>query len=383
MIDDGTDEADQEDRSEYVRQELQRSSRDLELLRQGLQRALAQHVTDATDHFVGELAGTSATGMSSETLLFEASWNGPSGPRSERLVARVAPSAADVPVFPAYDLPGQFRTIATVARLSDVPVPPPWWCEPDPAVIGSPFFVMGQVDGQVPPDVMPYNFGESWLFEATPEEQARVQESSVEVLVRLHDIAEPERHFAHVAGDHPGATALRRHMARTVAWYRFAAHDCGRSRLLEEGLAWLEDHWPAHESDAVFCWGDSRIGNVMYRDFQPVAVLDWEMAGLAPPETDVAWMIYLHRMFEDMASQYGFPGMPHFLRRDDVAAYYERRSGRTLRDLEWYIVYAAVQFGIVGLRTGQRSVHFGQREEPADPDELIMNAPAISAMIGH
>lgn len=383
MIDNGAGTADPEDRSEYVRHDLQRSSRDLELVRQGLQNALAGHVTDATDHFVGELAGTSATGMSSETLLFEASWNGPSGPRSQRLVARVAPSAADVPVFPAYDLPGQFLTISTVARLSDVPVPPPWWCEPDPSVIGSPFFVMGQVDGQVPPDVMPYNFGESWLFHAAPEDQRRVQESSVDVLVRLHDIAEPERHFAHVAGDHRGSTALRRHMARTVEWYEFAARDCGRSQLLEEGLAWLEERWPAHESQAVFCWGDSRIGNIMYRDFEPAAVLDWEMAGLAPPETDVAWMIYLHRMFEDMAAQYGFPGMAHFLRRDDVAAYYERRSGRTLRDLDWYIVYAAVQFGIVGLRTGQRSVHFGERDVPADPDELVMNAPALSTMIAH
>lgn len=361
--------------------DLQRSSRDREALRRGLKAALAAHLSDAADLQVGELAGTSTTGMSSETLLFEASWNEAAGRRVEQLVARVAPSPGDVPVFPRYDLPGQFRTIATVARLSDVPVPPPWWCEPDPAVIGSPFFVMGRVDGDVPPDVMPYNFGDSWLFAACREDQRRLQEASVDVLVRLHAIEDPERHFAHLAGDGPG-TALRRHMARTEAWYEFAARDCGRSQLVEKGLAWLEEHWPAHESDAVLCWGDSRIGNVMYRDFQPVAVLDWEMAGLAPPESDVAWMIYLHRMFEDLAEQYGFPGMPDFLRRDDVASYYERRSGHTPRDLDWYLVYAAVQFGIVGLRTGQRSVHFGEREAPADADQLIMNAPAIAAMIG-
>lgn len=361
--------------------DLQRSSRDREALRRGLQAALASHLPEAADHQVGELAGTSATGMSSETLLFEASWSEAAGRRVAQLVARVAPSPGDVPVFPSYDLPGQFRTIATVARLSDVPVPPPWWCEPDPAVIGSPFFVMGRVDGDVPPDVMPYNFGDSWLFAASPQDRRRLQEASVDVLVGLHAIEDPGRHFAHLAG-HGSGTALRRHVARTVAWYEFAARDCGRSQLVEKGLAWLEDHWPAHESDAVFCWGDSRIGNVMYRDFEPVAVLDWEMAGLAPPESDVAWMIYLHRMFEDLAEQYGSAGMPEFLRRDDVASYYERRSGRTPRDLDWYMVYAAVQFGIVGLRTGQRSVHFGERVAPADVDELIMNAPAIAAMIG-
>ena len=29
-------------------------------------------------------------------------------------------------------------------------------------------------------------------------------------------------------------------------------------------------------------WGDARVGNVLYRDFEPVAVLDWEMVTLGP-----------------------------------------------------------------------------------------------------
>src|SRR5580658_8943822 len=144
--------------------ESKRSSRDLESVRAGLERALAGYVAGGTDHHVSELTGTSATGMSSETLLFDATWNEDGQERHERLVARVAPEPQDVPVFPDYDLPGQFRTIQTVAALTDVPVPPPWWCEPDRAVIGSPFFVMGRVDGEVPPDVMPYPFGDNWLF---------------------------------------------------------------------------------------------------------------------------------------------------------------------------------------------------------------------------
>lgn len=366
--------------AEAFRADLQRSSRDLEAVRQGLEKALADHLPGARDHSVGELTGTSATGMSSETLLFEAAWTEGGERRVEQLVARVAPSESDVPVFPTYDLPGQFLTISTVDRLTDVPVPTPWWYEGRSDLIGSPFFVMGRVEGEVPPDIMPYNFGDSWLFNASAEQQRRLQDASVGVLARLHAIEDPGRHFAHLRGDHPGSTPLRRHLARTIAWYEFAIRDCGRSALLERGLAWLEDRFPTRESPEVFCWGDSRIGNVMYRDFTPVAVLDWEMAGLAPAETDVAWMIYLHRMFEDMAAQYGFAGMPGFLQPDDVAAEYERLSGHTPHDLEWFIAYAAVQFGIVGLRTGQRSVHFGERPAPADADELVMNASYLAAV---
>ena len=53
----------------------------------------------------------------------------------------------------------------------------------------------------------------------------------------------------------------------------------------------------------------------MYRDFRPVAVLDWEMAGLGPRELDVAWMLFAHRVFEELAGAFGLPGMPDFMRR--------------------------------------------------------------------
>jgi aminoglycoside phosphotransferase (APT) family kinase protein len=368
--------------SEMFSPDMKRSSRDREQVRQGLERTLAAHVPGATDVRVGEVTGTSATGMSSETLLFEADWNEPDGPRHEALVARVAPFGGDVPVFPTYDLEGQFRTITAVARLTDVPVPRPWWFEADPEPVGSPFFVMSRVEGEVPPDVPPYSFGDSWLYHAPAEAQRRLQDSTVAVLAELHAIPDPEKHFAHLIEDRPGGTALRRHLAKRRDWYEWAARDSGRSELLEKVFAWLDDRFPRHESETVFNWGDSRIGNVIYRDFRPAAVLDWEMAGLGPGECDLAWMGYLHMMFEDMAVTYGFPHMPDFLRLEDLASTYERLSGRTPRDLDWYVTYSALQLGIVYLRTGMRSVRFGERDAPADADELVMNAAALRSMIG-
>jgi aminoglycoside phosphotransferase (APT) family kinase protein len=359
-----------------------RSSRDHDRVRDGLARALAARIPEGTEHSVDGISGTSSNGMSSETLLFDASWTEGGERSTQHLVARVAPMAGDVPVFPTYDLPGQFETIRAVAALTDVPVPPAWWCEPDDSVIGSPFFVMGRVDGEVPPDIPPYNFGESWLYTAAKAQQDRLQESTVAVLAELHSIPEPEKHFAHLLGQFDGDTALRRHVAGRMQWYDFAARDSGRSNLLDKGFAWLEEHWPAQESPAVFCWGDSRIGNVMYRGFEPSAVLDWEMAGLGPPETDLAWMGYLHQMFEDMAVTYGFPHMPDFMRMDDLAGTYERLTGHTPRDLDWYVRYSAIQLGIVYLRTGMRSVHFGERDAPADADELILNAEPLARLLG-
>ena len=361
--------------------EVQRSSRDLDTMRARLETWLVGRLPDGAGPAVPELGRTSATGMSSETLLFEAAWNEAGASRVERLVARVAPDPADVPVFPNYYMDRQFEAIRLVGELSSVPVPRVRWYEPDPAVIGTPFFIMGRVDGDVPPDVMPYTFGGNWLFDADPVDHRRLQDATVDVLAELHAIDQAEQTFGFLTFDEPGPTRLRRHVAHAWAWYEYAKGSGPRSRIVERGFAWLEDHWPATEGPTVLSWGDSRIGNVMYQDFQPVAVLDWEMAGLAPREVDLGWLIYAHRSFQDMATSYGLPGMPQFMQPDEVAARYEQTTGLSVRDLDFYITYAGVQWGIVGLITGLRSVHFGEREMPEEVDDLLYNRPSLERLL--
>ena len=361
--------------------ELRRSSRDRAELRDRLRAWLRSILPPGAEPEITGVEGTLANGMSSETLLFDAAWTEDGRPTEHRLVARVAPRDEDVPVFPTYDLPAQFRAIQLVDELTDVPVPPVRWCEPDSAALGAPFFVMGRVEGRVPPDVMPYNFGDSWLYDASPADQRHLQDATVDVLARLHAVDRAHERFRFLAPDAPGDTPLRRRVAGTGRWYRFAAGDRFTSPLVERGLAWLDEHWPADEGETVLSWGDSRIGNMMFDGFDPVAVLDWEMASIGPRELDVAWLVYGHRIFEDIAAQMGLGGMPHFLRLDSVVATYEGLTGHTLRDLHWFATYAAVQYAIVFLRTGARSVHFGEVEPPASPDDLIMNRDPLERML--
>jgi aminoglycoside phosphotransferase (APT) family kinase protein len=105
------------------------------------------------------------------------------------------------------------------------------------------------------------------------------------------------------------------------------------------------------------------------------------MCGVGPREIDLAWLIYAHRSFEDIARSFELPGMPHFLRRDDVVARYAAGSGYEPRDLDFYEIYAALQWGIVFLRTGTRRARFGEIEMPRDPEELIYNRPSLQAML--
>lgn len=365
--------------SQPVVETLKRSTRDPLALRERLERWLAGRLGPDARPSVAEVRSPAATGMSSETLLFDASWTDGGERCDGAFVARVAPDPSDVPVFPRYDLGAQFRLLEIVAAHSTVPVPRVRWLEEDPAHLGAPFFVMDRIEGRVPPDVMPYTFG-SWVSEATDAERRALQDASVSVLADLHaiDLRRVDVRFLEL--DAPGGSPLRRQVAHQHAYYDWARGE-RRHPMIERAFAWLDAHWPADEGATVINWGDARIGNMMFRGFTPVAVLDWEMAALGPREVDLGWFLAMHAFFEDLAHQFQLPGLPHFLRRADVAATYEARAGHRVRDLPFYETFAALRFAIVMARVHARRVHFGEAEWPVDPDEVIPHRGILGRML--
>jgi aminoglycoside phosphotransferase (APT) family kinase protein len=133
--------------------------------------------------------------------------------------------------------------------------------------------------------------------------------------------------------------------------------------------------------DVRLSWGDARIGNMVFRDFSPVALLDWEMAGLGPREIDLGWMIYLHRWFDDIATLMAIEPMRHFMRVPDAVSAYEAWSGVTVRDIRWYLFYAALRHGSIMFRVARRPIAFGQAVMPEDPNDLILHRSTLEAML--
>lgn len=364
---------------------MQRSSRDAATVPDALAAWLAGQLPDGAEPEVVLHSGIDANGMSSETLVLDATWTEAGGRSTHEYVARVAPSLADFPVFPTYALQDQYDAMRLVRELTDVPVPTVGLFEPTGQVLGTPFFLMDRVDGVIPQDVLPYTFGDNWLFDADAADQRRLQDASVQVLARLHAIPDAARTFAFLDPKQPGATPLARNLARTRAWYDFAVADIGRSPVAERALAWLEAHLAeveaATSAEPVLCWGDARIGNVIYRDFEPVAVLDWEMATLGPRELDLSWMLFAHQVFQGITGMLELPGMPDFLREDDVVARYREVTGVEVADLTWFHIYHGLQWCIVFMRTGARQVHFGEIERPADVETLFHHKPLLEAVL--
>jgi aminoglycoside phosphotransferase (APT) family kinase protein len=363
---------------------MQRSSRDTTTVPSVMSRWLSTQLPGGATPEVTVESGIDSTGMSSETIILTVRWEQDGQPTEQKLVVRVAPTTEDVPVFPTYRLDHQFAVIRKVGELTEVPVPRVRWIEPTGDVLGAPFFVMDYVDGVVPPDVMPYTFGGNWFADAPPEHQRKLQDASVGVLAALHSIPNAEKTFGFLADGQSGDTALRRHFNWVRSWYDFAVPDIGRSSLVERTFGWLEDNWPDQTAarEPVLLWGDARVGNVLYRDFQPVAVLDWEMVTLGPRELDVAWMIFAHMVFQELASLATMPGLPEVMREDDVRATYQRLTGVEVGDLHWFYAYSGVMWACVFMRTGARRVHFGETEKPDDVESLFYHAGLMKRLIG-
>ena len=310
-------------------------------------------------------AAAPGNGMSSETVLFEMSAEG----QTERYAARLAPTADVYPVFPEYDIELQAKCMNLVRAHTDVPAPEVRWLELDEQWLGTKFLVMKRIDGNAPPDIPPYVFM-GWVADATPEDRAAMQRRTLEVLVALHRLHPGNADLSFLARPQHGDTALRQQLGHERWYYEWAREGISYP-LIDATFAWLEKHWP-DESETVLNWGDARVGNILYRDFTPVAVLDWEMATIGPREVDLAWMIFLDTFFDDLGEKFGLPPLKGFMDRDDIVATYESLTGHSVRALEWFEVLAALRFAIVSVRTSTRGIAYGQMEQPADPDDLIM-----------
>jgi aminoglycoside phosphotransferase (APT) family kinase protein len=333
----------------------------------------ARHAV-APDATVADVASP-GNGMSSETVLFTLRRD---GTPDERLAARLAPLPELHPVFPSYDLDLQRRCMDLVRAHTTVPAPEVRFAEADASWLGTPFLVMARIDGEAPPDMPPYVFG-GWLLDASPADRRRLQDASVEVLARVHELTPDRVDLSFLASPRHGATPLDQQLGYQ-RWFYEWAREGTQFPLIERTLEWLEVHRPA-EGPTVLDWGDARIGNILFRDFEPVGVLDWEMATLGPVEVDLAWMVFLHRFFDDLATRFGVPGIDGFMDRDDVAATYESLTGNAVRDLDWFEVFAALRFAVISVRTSARAIAYGTMEQPADPDDLVMFRGLLEQML--
>lgn len=244
-----------------------------------------------------------------------------------RYVLRKKPGGPLLPSAHAVD-----REYRVITALRDTPVPVPHThllCE-DPAVIGTPFYVMSYVPGRI--------FWDPTLPELTRAERSALYDDVNRVVSALHGV-DPG---AVGLGDfgRPGQY-LQRQIGRWSKQYLASRNE--PIEPLERLMAWLPARIPADEHVAIV-HGDLRLDNMIVHPTEPrvVALLDWEISTLGDPLADLSYhMLTWHLRadeFRGMAGadlvSLGIPSEEAYLQR------YFERTGRTPVSREIWDYYA-------------------------------------------
>jgi aminoglycoside phosphotransferase (APT) family kinase protein len=300
------------------------------------------------DAAVALLPGPEATGYSHETIVFELTHDG----GSERLVARVEPEERSV--FPDPHLEPEYRLLEAI---SDEPVPLPklHGFEADASFLGAPFYVMEHLEGLVPPDSPPYSMA-GWMHEATPDERTAVWWSGLEAMARAHLVDWKARELQFI---NAGRTiGLDGELEYWKGYIDFCANPI--SDVARRAWDWLNATKPT-DTDVAMCWGDSRLGNQMFRGGECIALLDWEMACLSDPVQDLAWFIHFDELF---STGLGVPRLEGIPTRAETVGRYEELTGHEVRNLDYFDVFASFRFVLILQRLGTLQIELGQL--PAD-----------------
>lgn len=331
---------------------------DLEKIRIGIERWLAARLPDRQGFEIPALDFPKASGESSVTLILEARSRSHG---EERFVLRMAPPVSQV--FDRHDLKMQFDMMAIMTR-EGLPAPPLVGYEPDASVLGSDFYVMGFRAGRIPSDNPPMMIA-GWLKDdVTAEQRTKMWTSAVDLLARIHQIDLAKHDFSRLPRAGQGESLLAQEIRTFDTMFKPALRPVADARILE-GWELLQKTVPSGAAPA-FCWGDSRVGNLIFDADVPAAVLDWEMANVSDPRTDLAWFIWIDRCNSEGLGAARLPGIPS---PESLYQRWSERTGRSIQGIEWFELFAVVRYAIVL----ERKFEF-MRE--SNPGLVVPNFPA-------
>jgi aminoglycoside phosphotransferase (APT) family kinase protein len=276
------------------------------------------------------------------------------GERAAQYVVRLQPRARQLFLKP--DVLREARTLQALEAYPRVPSPKVWWIEPDARVLDAPFFVMQHVEGRVPLGRPSLHLA-GMLPELEPTRRAALWSSAMDALVAIHAVDWRKSH-AFLAPAEPATSYLGNYLQKMVEWHAWTVR--GRKFLLTDAALdyLLRNRSSIDDSEPVLVWNDARVGNMIFgADDRVAAVIDWEGPVIGPAGIDLGyWMMMdeFHAEAIGVSRLEGWPGAAETLAR------YQQRSGREVRQIDYFIVLAAFFIATTLIRQADLGVAAGR-----------------------
>lgn len=177
----------------------------------------------------------------------------------------------------AHAIDREYR-VQRALEATNVPVAKPVLYHDDPALIGTPFYLMEYIEGRV--------FSDAQIPNVSPAERRALYLSVAETLARLHAVRPDDVGLGDFG--RPGGYFER----QVRRWSRQL--DASSLTGIDE-LFTLRDQIqtriPEGDGAISIAHGDFRIGNIMFHPTEPrvIAVLDWELSTIGHPLADLGF----------------------------------------------------------------------------------------------
>ena len=225
----------------------------------------------------------------------------------------------------AHDVGREYRIISALDP-TEVPVAPALGLCKDKAVNQADFYVMRFVDGSVYED-------STDVVDIPKTKRRELGFNVMDVLIRLHRVNPDDVGLGNL-GKKEEYVARQVHRW-TKQWENSKTQDLWE---MDEVGRLLKEKMPEQIGTSI-AHGDYRIGNLMIKDNQVAAVLDWELCTLGDPLADVGFLLNWWYTAEEVrlgkgdrapTAAGGFP------ERNELIAYYEKETGRDLFRISYY-----------------------------------------------
>jgi|GEM_PF-1175791 len=256
-------------------------------------------------------------------------------------------------VIPPYDIAAECRLVERVGAAG-LPVPAVLHVESDPAELGSRFALMSFVEGEGYRSADP-------RFETDTAIVPALGLRFVEMLARIHGVR------GHGLTAHADAASAARAFV-AVCRRRLAETEVLPRPLIRHALDVLDRRAPEGDK-TVLLHGDYRLPNLKWRDGEIVGILDWELARVGDPASDLAFTQLV--------------GAGPCAIEGDLADYYVELTGNVVDDrrIAYYQMLEMVKSTVIGLAGARDIVQGGSDLRLLSVAGLAASAEPVISML--